>query len=149
VSWPDLIRPSRFTLAKPCHGYRDCRDKPGDDAATSFTVLAMHVHPSCCSRRQSFTARTKKIREAKRRKARTTCRTIGCGASSSGGRSPSGASPRRLSRRSTARNSVQAALHAMKCEGVTFAWVTALKRSTSRLGRSTERVDARTARGRK
>ena len=40
----------------------------------------------------------------------------------SGGRSPSGASPRRLSRRSTARNSVQAALHAMKCEGITFAF---------------------------
>jgi hypothetical protein len=37
----------------------------------------------------------------------------------------------------------------MKCEGVTFAWVTALKRSTSRLGRSTERVDARTAREQK
>src|SRR3984957_18185999 len=67
----------------------------------------------------------------------------------SGGRSPSGASPRRLSRRSTARNSVQAALHAMKYEGITFAWVTALKRSTSRLGRSTERVDARTARERR
>ena len=67
----------------------------------------------------------------------------------SGGRSPSGVSPRRLSRRSTARNSVQAALHAMKCEGVTSAWVIALKRSTSRLGRSTERVDARTARGQK
>jgi hypothetical protein len=46
-------------------------------------------------------------------------------------------------------NSVQAALHAMKCEGITFAWVSALKRSTSRLGRSTERVDARTARERK
>jgi hypothetical protein len=46
-------------------------------------------------------------------------------------------------------NSVQAALHTMKCDSVTVACVTVLKRSTSRLGRSTERVDARTARERK
>jgi hypothetical protein len=58
-------------------------------------------------------------------------------------------------RRSTAalapancRSSIQAALHAMQCAGVTFAFGIALKRSTSRAGRNAGGVDARTARER-
>jgi hypothetical protein len=56
-------------------------------------------------------------------------------------------------RRSTAalasamcRSSIQAALHAMQCAGVTRAFGIALKRSTSRAGHNAGGVDARTAR---
>jgi hypothetical protein len=59
-------------------------------------------------------------------------------------------------RRSTAalastmcRGSIQAALRAMQCAGVTCALGIALKRSTSRAGRNAGGVDARTARERK
>src|ERR1700722_13008802 len=106
----------------------------------------MHVHPSCCSRTK-FHERINKGGEAPKGAYHLPHQRVR--RVLSGGRSPSGVSPRRLSRRSTARNSVQAALHAMKCEGITFAWVITLKRSTSRLGHNAERVDARTARERK
>jgi hypothetical protein len=57
---------------------------------TRFVIPAMRLHPSFCSRGKKrclrrtggFRSRTNEVREAKRRKARTTCRTNGCGASS-------------------------------------------------------------------
>jgi hypothetical protein len=45
--------------------------------------------------------------------------------------------------------SIQAALHAMLCAGVTLAANIALKRSTSRTGRNAGGVDARIARERR
>jgi hypothetical protein len=130
-------------------------------------VAGEHVHPAVADARShsrdasasgsngkifASNGREASVHEQKKKGRRSAERRVatatpaGVARPQAGGRSPSGASRRRLSRRSTARNSVQAALHAMKCEGITSARVTALKRSTSRLGHNAERVDARTAR---
>src|ERR1700722_21021100 len=102
----------------------DCRVKPGnDELRANNPVPAMHPHPSCCSRTKLHgTNERNKGGEAPKGAYHLPHHRVR--RVLSGGRSPSGASLRRLFRRSTARNSVQAALHAMKCEGVTFAWVT-------------------------
>ena len=118
-----LVPAISIQLARLCHGYRDRRVKPGDDGVVGRSRDASASELLFTKGKVSQHERSKKKeREAKRRKARTTHPHHRVRCVLSGGRSPSGASPRRLSRRSTARNSVQAALHAMKCEGITSAF---------------------------
>jgi hypothetical protein len=119
---------------------------PAGEGDKSNLILAMHPHPSFSNERHEVFA-SRKIR---------------------GGRAPEGANELAASsdaaraersalafRRPTAalasamcRGSIQAALHAMQCAGVTCALGVALKRGTSRAGRNAGGVDARTARER-
>jgi hypothetical protein len=122
------------------------RDSGG--GKTSDLVLAMRPHPSFPHERQECCCLPIKRREAERRKAQHWSRILGCGA-----RLAIGALAFRRSTAALAsamcRSSIQAALHAMQCAGVSLSLGIALKRSTSRAGRNAGGVDARTAREQK